>query len=69
MELLSEEIRKNGFIYRLAKRGEKAMIYRQICTEEGDIVPGGEWYMQVFVKTPLGQWFTSIVKFPVFPNL
>ena len=38
MELLSEEIRKNGFIYRLEKRGEKAMVYRQICPEEGDIV-------------------------------
>lgn len=38
MELLSEEIRKNGFIYRLEKRGERAMMYRQICPEEGDIV-------------------------------
>jgi len=38
MDLLSEEIRKNGFIYRLEKRGEKAMMYRQICPEEGDTI-------------------------------
>ena len=38
MEILSDEIRKNGYIYRLEKRGENAMVYRQICPEEGDII-------------------------------
>jgi hypothetical protein len=33
MELLSSEIRKNGFIYKLNKRGEKSMIYEQFDPE------------------------------------
>jgi hypothetical protein len=35
MDLLAQEIRKNGYIYSLEKRGEKAMIYKQVCAEEG----------------------------------
>jgi hypothetical protein len=38
MDFLSEEIRKNGFIYRLEKRGQKAMIYKQICPDESNYI-------------------------------
>jgi hypothetical protein len=38
MDLLPYEIRKNGYIYNLEKRGEKAMIYKQTCAEEGYVV-------------------------------
>lgn len=38
MDLLAKEIRKNGFIYYIEKRGEKAMIYKQVCAEEGDVM-------------------------------
>lgn len=33
MEKLSNEINKNGFVYTLYKRGEKAMIYEQYDPE------------------------------------
>jgi hypothetical protein len=38
MELLPEEIKKNGFIYRLLKRGEKAMLYEQYCIDAEKVV-------------------------------
>ena len=38
MELLPNEIKKNGFIYRLLKRGEKAMLYEQYCIDAEKVV-------------------------------
>jgi hypothetical protein len=38
MEKLSNEINKNGFVYTLHKRGEKAMIYEQYDPEVERIV-------------------------------
>jgi hypothetical protein len=38
MEKLSNEINKNGFVYTLYKRGEKAMIYEQYDPEVERIV-------------------------------
>lgn len=38
MELLPNEIKKNGFIYRLLKRGERAMLYEQYCLDAEKIV-------------------------------
>jgi hypothetical protein len=38
MELLAEEIRKNGFIYRFLKRGNKSLVYEQIEPDTERIV-------------------------------
>lgn len=40
MELLPNEIKKNGFIYRLLKRGERAMLYEQYCIDAEKV---GSW--------------------------
>lgn len=37
MELLKEEIQKNGYLYKLYKRGDKAMIYEQTYPDDGSI--------------------------------
>lgn len=34
MDFLSNEIQKNGFLYRIHKRGEKCLIYEQVDTED-----------------------------------
>ena len=34
MDLLAEEIQKNGFLYRIYKRGERCLIYEQIDPED-----------------------------------
>jgi len=38
MDLLPEEIRKNTYLYKFYKRGEKAMMYEQIEPSTGDTV-------------------------------
>lgn len=38
MELLPNEIKKNGFIYRLLKRGDRAMLYEQYCLDAEKVV-------------------------------
>ena len=38
MDLLSDKINKNSYVYNLIQRGEKAMIYEQIEPEEHFIV-------------------------------
>lgn len=38
MELLSNRINKNSFVYNLVQRGERAMMYEQIEPEENLIV-------------------------------
>ena len=38
MELLPDEIKKNTFIYRLLKRGEKAMLYEQFCSDSEKVI-------------------------------
>lgn len=38
MELLSKEIRKNGFIYRFLKRGGRALIYEQYDPELDEVI-------------------------------
>ena len=66
MELLSEEIRKNGFIYRLEERGEKAMVYRQICPEEGDIV--GYEVFKIKVDKPKVVFGIQLNEREIFPG-
>ena len=66
MELLSEEIRKNGFIYRLEKRGEKAMVYRQICPEEGDII--GYEVFKIKVDKPKVVFGIQLNEREIFPG-
>jgi hypothetical protein len=38
MELLPNEIKKNGFIYRLLKRGARAMLYEQYCIDAETVI-------------------------------
>jgi len=38
MDLLPNEIKKNTFIYRLVKRGERAMMYEQFCTDAERVI-------------------------------
>lgn len=38
MDLLPEEIRKNTYIYKLYKRGQRAMMYEQIEPEENKTI-------------------------------
>lgn len=38
MELLPDEIKKNTFIYRLLKRGKKAMLYEQFCSDSEKVI-------------------------------
>jgi hypothetical protein len=38
MELLPERIKRKDFIYELEKRGEKALIYRQIDDEDNILI-------------------------------
>lgn len=45
MELLPNEIKKNGFIYRLLKRGERAMLYEQYCIDAEKV-----WSWEVFKR-------------------
>ena len=38
MDLLPEKIKRKGFTYELEKRGNKALMYRQIDDEDGILV-------------------------------
>lgn len=38
MELLTDEIRKNGYIYRFFKRGVKALVYEQVDPDSDRVV-------------------------------
>jgi hypothetical protein len=38
MELLAEEIRKNGYIYKFFKRGSKTLVYEQVEPDSNRIV-------------------------------
>jgi hypothetical protein len=38
IELLPDEIKRNTFIYRLVKRGEKAMMYEQFCLDAQKVI-------------------------------
>lgn len=38
-------------------------------TQDGDLVPAGDWYVQGVVALPTGTWATTIVSLRVYPNL
>ena len=47
--------------------GEEGVFYYD--TQDGDLVPAGDWYFQGYVVLPEGAWSTSIVSMKVYPNL
>jgi hypothetical protein len=47
--------------------GQDGVFYYD--TQDGDLVPAGDWYIQGMVALPIGTWATSIVSMRVYPNL
>ena len=38
-------------------------------TQEGDLIPAGEWKFQVLLTLPTGVWSSNVLPFMVYPNL
>lgn len=66
MEILSEEIKKNGFIYKLKKRGEKSVIYEQFDPEL-NIVVGWEVF-RIKVDKPKIVFGVQLGEREIFPG-
>jgi len=66
MEILANEIRKNGFIYTLHKKGEKAYIYQQYCPEI-ERVMGWEVF-QIKVDKPKVVFGVELGEREIFPG-
>lgn len=47
--------------------GQHGVFYYD--TQDGDLVPAGDWYLQGIVALPTGTWGTSVVSMRVYPNL
>lgn len=66
MEILANEIRKNGFIYTLHKKGEKTYIYQQYCPET-ERVMGWEVF-QIKVDKPKVVFGVELGEREIFPG-
>lgn len=66
MEILSDEIKKNGFVYKLNKRGKKSVIYEQFDPEL-DIVVGWEVF-RIKVDKPKIVFGVQLGEREIFPG-
>lgn len=66
MDLLKEDIQKNGFLYNLHKRGEKAMIYSQ--THPEDDVPLAYEVFKIKIDQPKIVFGVSLPEREKFPG-
>jgi hypothetical protein len=66
MELLSEEIRKGSYVYRLVKRGKKSLWYEQFCLESEKIV--GWEVFKIKIDPPKELFGVQMGEREVFPG-
>jgi hypothetical protein len=66
MDVLEKQIRKNGFIYTLQKKGKRAYVYEQYCPENDKIV--GWEVFQIKVDKPKVVFGVELGEREIFPG-